>query len=109
MRRSIQHMPSESTGIPSRVVPCRSTALRRLNMAPGGTLALVQMRATLLRQLDINPQWEPVVADLTHLLSSWFNRGFLTLQRIDWRTPATVLEKLIQYEAVHQIQGWDDL
>jgi malonyl-CoA decarboxylase len=42
-------------------------------------------------------------------LRSWFNRGFLTLQRIDWRASALVLEKLIEYEAVHQIQGWRDL
>jgi malonyl-CoA decarboxylase len=48
-------------------------------------------------------------ADLLHLLRSWFNRGFLRLERIDWRTPAIVLEKLIEYEAVHAIQGWRDL
>ena len=47
--------------------------------------------------------------DLQHLLSSWFNRGFLVMRRIDWQTPAAVLEKIIRYEAVHQIQGWDDL
>ena len=46
--------------------------------------------------------------DLVHLFRSWFNRGFLVLQRIDWRTSALILERLIQYEAVHQIQGWDD-
>jgi malonyl-CoA decarboxylase len=44
-----------------------------------------------------------------HLFGSWFNRGFLRLERIDWRTPAIVLEKLIQYEAVHEIAGWEDL
>jgi malonyl-CoA decarboxylase len=44
-----------------------------------------------------------------HLLRSWFNRGFLRLERIDWRTSALVLEKLIQYEAVHAVQGWRDL
>ena len=47
--------------------------------------------------------------DLRHLFASWFNRGFLELRRIDWQTPAAVLEKLIAYEAVHEIQGWDDL
>jgi malonyl-CoA decarboxylase len=55
------------------------------------------------------PQLEPVEHDLAHLLRSWFNRGFITLQRIDWHTPAHILEKLIQYEAVHEINGWDDL
>jgi malonyl-CoA decarboxylase len=43
------------------------------------------------------------------LLTSWFNRGFLVLRRIDWQTPAAILEKIIEYEAVHEIRGWDDL
>ena len=47
--------------------------------------------------------------DLQHLLHSWFNRGFLVLRRIDWQTPAAILEKIIAYEAVHEIKGWDDL
>jgi malonyl-CoA decarboxylase len=55
------------------------------------------------------PHYAGIDSDLGHLLNSWFNRGFLVLQRIDWRTPALVLEKLIQYEAVHAIQGWPDL
>ena len=67
------------------------------------------MRRRLLRELKSHPQWAGIDADLYHLLSSWFNRGFLTLQRIEWRTPALVLEKLMQYEAVHEIQGWRDL
>ena len=50
-----------------------------------------------------------VDADFVHLFSSWFNRGFLVLRRIDWSTPAIVLEKIIRYEAVHEIRGWDDL
>lgn len=56
-----------------------------------------------------HPQWAGIDADLVHLLSSWFNRGFLTLERIDWHTSAMVLEKLIRYEAMHQIHGWIDL
>jgi malonyl-CoA decarboxylase len=48
-------------------------------------------------------------ADLRHLFSSWFNRGFLVLRRIGWSTPANILEKIIRYEAVHAIQNWDDL
>jgi len=87
----------------------RQELFRRLNMAPGGTSTLVQMRRRMLLGLRKNPQWAGSESDLAHLLSSWFNRGFLTLQRIDWRTSAIILEKLIQYEAVHQIQGWDDL
>ncbi len=91
------------------VEPARQELFRRLNMAPGGTAALVEMRRELLRELAAHPQWRAVDADLLHLLRSWFNRGFLRLERIDWRTSAIVLEKLIQYEAVHAIQGWRDL
>jgi len=87
----------------------RQELFRRLNLANGGTTALVEMRRRLLRDLKTHPQWAAIDADLVHLLGSWFNRGFLTLQRIDWRTPALVLEKLMQYEAVHEIQGWRDL
>ena len=47
--------------------------------------------------------------DVVHLLSSWFNRGFLVLRRIDWQTPANILEQIIRYEAVHEIRDWDDL
>jgi malonyl-CoA decarboxylase len=91
------------------VEPLRQELFRRLNMAPGGTAALVQMRADLQQGLDAHPDWRLIDVDLLHLLRSWFNRGFLRLERIDWHTPAIVLEKLIRYEAVHAIQGWDDL
>jgi malonyl-CoA decarboxylase len=94
----------------ARVVEApRQELFRRLNMAPGGTAALVEMRALLLEQIPDRPAWGAIDADLLHLLRSWFNRGFLLLERIDWHTPAVVLEKLIQYEAVHAIDGWDDL
>ena len=89
--------------------PRRQELFRRLNTAPGGTRTLVRMRADLLRTLAEHPDRAVIDADLAHLFRSWFNRGFLVLQRIDWRTSALVLERLIQYEAVHQIQGWDDL
>jgi malonyl-CoA decarboxylase len=101
--------PSNLARLIEVVEPLRQELFRRLNAAPGGTKALVEMRRGMLGQLDAHPQWTPIEADLEHLLKSWFNRGFLSLQRIDWRTPAIVLEKLIQYEAVHQIQGWRDL
>src|SRR6266705_878911 len=87
----------------------RQELFRRLNMAAGGTGVLVEMRRRLLKELAQRPHYAGIDADLAHLLGSWFNRGFLVLQRIDWRTPAMVLEKLIQYEAVHAIQGWPDL
>jgi len=87
----------------------RQELFRRLNMASGGIGVLLEMRRRLLRGLDEHPQWKMVEADLGHLFHSWFNRGFLELRRIDWRTSALVLEKLTQYEAVHEIQGWRDL
>lgn len=91
------------------VEPPRQELFRRLNMAPGGTAALVQMRRRILVEFKTHPEWRGIDADLAHLFSSWFNRGFLTLARVDWHTPAIVLEKLIRYEAVHEIQGWRDL
>ncbi len=91
------------------VEPPRQELFRRLNLAPEGTRGLVQMRSQVLREIDGGAGLETLAADLGHLLTSWFNRGFLTLQRIDWRSPAAVLQKLIEYEAVHQIQGWHDL
>jgi len=89
--------------------PPRQELFRRLNMAANGTRVLLELRRRLLAELPQNPQWEPIEADLAHLFRSWFNRGFLVLERIDWRTSAIILEKLIQHEAVHQIQGWRDL
>jgi malonyl-CoA decarboxylase len=80
-----------------------------MNHCPGGTAALVGMRKELLGLLRAHPGLRPLDGDLRHLFASWFNRGFLELRRIDWQTPAAVLEKLIDYEAVHEIQGWDDL
>ena len=87
----------------------RQELFRRLNIAPGGIGVLLEMRRRLLRGLAEHPHWADIETDLAHLFRSWFNRGFLVLQRIDWRTSALVLEKLIQYEAVHEIQGWHDL
>jgi len=91
------------------VEPARQELFRRLNMAPGGTAALIEMRRQLHAGLDAHPAWQAIDVDLLHLLRSWFNRGFLELERIDWRTSAIVLEKLIRYESVHAIQGWTDL
>jgi malonyl-CoA decarboxylase len=87
----------------------RLALFQRLNMAPGGTAQIIEMRRRVLAGLRGKPDWIGIEADLFRLLSSWFNRGFLVLQRIDWRTSAVVLEKLIKYEGVHQIQGWRDL
>ena len=89
--------------------PRRQELLRRLNLAPGGTAALVGMRAELLSHLRDHPELARVDADFAHLFGSWFNRGFLVLRHIDWTTPANILAKIIRYEAVHAIRNWDDL
>jgi len=87
----------------------RQEFFRRLNRASEGTAAVVQMRRDLLQLLDKKPELAAVDFDMRHLLSSWFNPGFLKMHRVDWKSPADVLEKLIQHEAVHAIDGWDDL
>jgi malonyl-CoA decarboxylase len=87
----------------------RQELFRRLNFAPGGTEKLVRMREDVLAAAVAHPELETVDADLRHLFTSWFNRGFLQLERIDWNTPALVLERIIRYEAVHEILSWDDL
>ncbi|MBR0775518.1 malonyl-CoA decarboxylase [Bradyrhizobium diazoefficiens] len=89
--------------------PRRQELIRRLNRAPGGTGELVQMRADLLGMMNGHTDLAALDRDASHLLSSWFNRGFLVLRRIDWSTPANILEKIIRYEAVHEISDWDDL
>jgi malonyl-CoA decarboxylase len=89
--------------------PRRQELFRRLNLAPGGTAALVRMREQLMDALDHREDLAAVDDDFVHLFTSWFNRGFLVLRHIDWSTPAIVLEKIIRYEAVHAIHDWEDL
>ena len=89
--------------------PPRQELFRRLNRAPGGTAALVGLRRQMLRRLAKNPEWQSAEADMLHLLSSWFNPGFLQMRRVDWNSPAHLLEQIIQHEAVHAVDGWDDL
>jgi malonyl-CoA decarboxylase len=89
--------------------PRRQELIRRLNRAPGGTSALVAMRTDLLGLMKGHKDLAALDRDVVHLLSSWFNRGFLVLRKIDWSTPANILEQIIRYEAVHEIRDWDDL
>lgn len=89
--------------------PPRQELFRRLNRSPGGTATLVRMRRRLLDGLKSHPGWRMVDADLLHLLSSWFNPGFLEMRQVDWNSPARLLEQIIHHEAVHAIDGWDDL
>ncbi len=105
----IEPSPEHLARLQKVVEAPRQELFRRLNLAPEGTRILVGMRSQVLEESDGIPQLKPIAADLAHLFTSWFNRGFLVLRRIDWRTSAVILEKLIQYEAVHQIQGWHDL
>jgi malonyl-CoA decarboxylase len=103
--------PSDATaaGVHVAAEPRRQELLRRLNLAPGGTAALVRMRENLIDALTRRADLATVDGDFVHMFSSWFNRGFLVLRRIDWSTSASVLERIIRYEAVHRINGWDDL
>lgn len=89
--------------------PKSQDLIRRLNQASNSTMRLVNMRTDLLRLIRQNPALKSLDQDFSHLFRSWFSRGFLQLQRISWETPATILEKIIAYEAVHKIDSWDDL
>jgi malonyl-CoA decarboxylase len=87
----------------------RQELLRRINRAPGGTAMLLAMRVDLLGLRKGNPELGAVDADFLHLLTSWFNPGFLRLERVDWQSSAALLEKIIHHESVHEISGWSDL
>lgn len=87
----------------------RQKLFRRINMSPDGTATLVAMRGKLIPLVRTTPALSAVDSDMRHLFISWFNKGFLEMRRIDWGSPAMVLEKIIEYEAVHEINGWSDL
>ena len=89
--------------------PRRQRLFRQLNEAPGATAEIVRMRENLLSLLKNMPALARTDHDLVHLLRSWFNRGFLVIRQINWDSPASILEKIIAYEAVHEIKTWSDL
>jgi malonyl-CoA decarboxylase len=89
--------------------PRTQELIRTINRVPGATAELVAMRADLLAHAKQNSKLRRLDADFQHLFASWFNRGFLEMRQIDWSTPAQILEKIITYEAVHEIADWDDL
>ena len=101
--------PQNYSAISQLSEPKRLELLRRLNQPDGATLALVKMRTDLLDVLYENPELERTDLDFQHLLRGWFNRGFLVLRQISWETPASILEKIVEYEAVHAIGDWDEL
>ena len=81
----------------------------RLNRVPGATTQLVKMRALLLQACKQDSDLQRIDLDFQYLFGSWFNQGFLVMREIDWTTPANILEKIIEYEAVHAISSWTAL
>ena len=91
------------------VEPARLQLIRRLNQTHDATAKLVAMREDLIRFLPEHPDLGKLNVNFKHLFASWFNRGFLVLRPINWSSPAHILEKIITYESVHEIENWDDL
>jgi malonyl-CoA decarboxylase len=89
--------------------PPRVRLLTQFTTLPDGMKFLVEMRATLLAEMKEDPAVAALESDLKSMLANWFDVGFLELRRIDWDSSAALLEKLVGYEAVHEIRGWRDL
>jgi len=89
--------------------PQRQELFRRINLSTNGTRRLVKMREHLLTAMRDHPQFKRIDTDFHHLFNAWFNRGFLVMEPLDWTTPAHILEKIIAYEAVHEIESWSEL
>ena len=89
--------------------PPRVRLLSQFTTIPDGMKFLVDLRATLLELTRADPYLAALESDMRGLLASWFDVGFLELQRIDWNSPAVLLERLVGYEAVHEIRSWSDL
>ena len=106
---SVEKTPENYQLLRKHTVSKRFALFQRLNQIPDGTEKLVRMRAELLRFLKNHPELLRTDQDFQFLLRSWFNRGFLVLKNISWASPATLLEKIIAYEAVHKIDNWEDL
>ena len=101
--------PANLATLSAAVEAPRQELLRRINTAAHGTETLVAMRGHLLESTPNGTDLQPLDADLKHLFRSWFNRGFLRMERITWHTSALTLEKLMAYESVHEVNGWPDL
>ena len=101
--------PRSAEGFLKAAESRRLDLFRLINTVPGGTRFLIKMREDLFVALRDNPDLKPVDRDFEHLFGFWFNKGFLELRQLDWETPAYILEKLIEYEAVHEIRDWNDL
>ncbi|MGD9873141.1 MAG: malonyl-CoA decarboxylase [Kiritimatiellia bacterium] len=91
------------------LIPPRVELFRQLNLLPDGFRFLINMRADLLLLAGKDAALKKLDEDLKALLASWFDVGLLDLVEITWDSPASLLEKLMGYEAVHQIRSWDDM
>ena len=109
--KAYQDAPSAKNyeAMTARVEPARLQLIRRLNQTHDATAKLVAMREDLIRFLPEHHDLGKLNVDFKHLFASWFNRGFLVLRPINWSSPAHILEKIITYESVHEIENWDDL
>ena len=87
----------------------RRELFRRMNMSPNGISTIVSLREDLLKILNENKELQSLDEDLRELFKSWFNPGFLKLEKITWDTKAAVLEKIMKYERVHEIKNMDEL
>jgi malonyl-CoA decarboxylase len=105
---SEQQLAAEA-GLRNALQPPRVKLLTQFNALPEGVKFLVDMREELLPFVAEDPHLRALDADLLELLVSWFDVGFLDLRQITWDSPASLLEKLIAYEAVHEIRSWEDL
>jgi malonyl-CoA decarboxylase len=96
-------------GLRLALEPPRLKVLRLLNRLPGGIKQLIDMRADLMEYEATDPALPALERELRGLLTNWLDIGFLQIRRLTWDSPAALLEKLIRYEAVHEIRGWQDL
>ena len=107
--KDVQSRYQAERALRAALTPPRIKLLMQFNALPEGVKFLVDMRADLLAFARDDPALLGLQADLRDLLISWFDVGFLELRNIGWDEPASLLEKLIAYEAVHEIRGWSDL
>ncbi|MDO7553622.1 MAG: malonyl-CoA decarboxylase, partial [Burkholderiaceae bacterium] len=101
--------PDALTTLSGVTEPPRQELFRRINRTTGGTATLLSMRVALMACMKTRKGLNAVDADFLHLLSSWFNPGFLRFEPVSWGSPAALLEKIIQHEAVHAIDSWTHL
>jgi len=108
-KTTLEDRPAAEIALRAALAPPRVRLLRQFNALPEGVKFLVDRRAELIELADGDAAMRGLAADLRELLADWFDIGFLELKRISWDSPAALLEKLIAYEAVHEIRGWNDL